>query len=236
VDDGLFCAIQELEPFGEGHQAPLFAVAGRLDLARAVGATRTTLQLRVGGIKGVAWQLGDLAGQLPLGGNVNVAATIRESEWRQQKELELLAQAVRAGGRLGLEAAARGAASAAAALLVGRAAGLGSLGPAASSAGEDSNTPVASGVAEPFVRVVTGPLLEPVPALEALVAGGEPFVLDLTEHDLAAIEDEALSYPTVHELRRGLVAFRRGTQHGIPEPKLGRLRTALLELGLIDGQ
>src|SRR5690606_14362357 len=32
VDDGLFRAIQELEPFGEGHQAPLFAVASRLDL------------------------------------------------------------------------------------------------------------------------------------------------------------------------------------------------------------
>src|SRR5690606_8137363 len=76
VDDGLFRAIRDLEPFGEGHPAPLFAVAGRLELARAVGATRTTLQFRVGGVKGVAWQKGDLAGHLPLGGDVHVAATI----------------------------------------------------------------------------------------------------------------------------------------------------------------
>src|SRR5690606_188026 len=34
--------------------------------------------------------------------------------------------------------------------------------------------------------------------------------------------------------RRGLVAFRRGLQRGIPEPKLSRLTAALRELGLLD--
>ena len=215
VDDGLFRAIDELEPFGEGHPSPLFAVTGRLDQARAVGATRTTLQLRVGGIKGVAWQLGDLAGQLPLGAGVNVAATIRESEWRQQKELELLAQAVRPAARLGLDGSLRDATTASAAKRIQRS--------------TDLSGPVLTGT-----MVAEGPLAAPIETLEALVASGEPFVLALTESDLAAIEDEALSYPTLHELRRGLVAFRRGTQSGIPEPKLGRLRAALNELGLID--
>src|SRR5690606_28827877 len=85
-----------------------------------------------------------------------------------------------------------------------------------------------------FRSLVAGPLPDPVAALEELVAAGEPFTLDLSDRDLARIEAEALSYPTVHELRRGLVAFRRGLQHGIPEPKLSRLTAALRELQLLD--
>ncbi|HEX7038918.1 MAG TPA: single-stranded-DNA-specific exonuclease RecJ, partial [Trueperaceae bacterium] len=220
VDDGLYRAIRDLEPFGEGHASPLFAVAGRLEQARAVGATGTTLQLRVGGVKGVAWRLGGLAGRLPLGGEVHVAATIRESEWRDTRSLELLAEAVRPNGPLGLAPEARDEASQGAALLVARA--------------PRPGVPTAPrGV--PRGRLVAGPLDDPVAELERLVAAGEPFTLDLTEEDLARVEDEALSYPTVHELRRGLVAFRRGLQHGIPEPKLSRLTAALRELGLVDG-
>src|SRR5690606_32552836 len=93
--------------------------------------------------------------------------------------------------------------------------------------------PTAAGT-PPRGRLVAGPLPDPVFALEELVAAGEPFTLDLSDTDLARIEDEALSYPTVHELRRGLVAFRRGLQHGIPEPKLSRLTAALRELQLLD--
>src|SRR5690606_7203860 len=220
VDDGLFRAIRDLEPFGEGHGSPLFAVAGRLEQARAAGATGSTLQLRVGGVRGVAWRLGGLAGRLPVGGEVHVAATIRESEWRNERRLELMAEAVRPSGPLGLAPDARGEHSARAARLVARA--------------PRPGVPTAAGT-PPRGRLVAGPLPDPVAALEELVAAGEPFTLDLTEQDLARVEDEALSYPTVHELRRGLVAFRRGLQHGIPEPKLSRLTAALRELGLVDG-
>jgi len=219
VDDGLFRAIRDLEPFGEGHGSPLFAVAGRLEQARAAGATGSTLQLRVGGVRGVAWRLGGLAGRLPVGGEVHVAATIRESEWRNERRLELMAEAVRPSGPLGLAPDARGEHSARAARLVARA--------------PRPGVPTAAGT-PPRGRLVAGPLPDPVAALEELVAAGEPFTLDLSDTDLARIEDEALSYPTVHELRRGLVAFRRGLQHGIPEPKLSRLTAALRELGLID--
>ena len=37
IDDDLFKAIATLEPYGEGHRAPLFALTDRLDAARAVG-------------------------------------------------------------------------------------------------------------------------------------------------------------------------------------------------------
>ncbi len=220
VDDGLYRAILELEPFGEGHASPLFAIAGRLELARAVGAAGTTLQLRVGGIKGVAWQMGDLAGQLPLGGDVFVAATLRENEWQSQRNLELLAEAVRPCCPLSLDASSRGPETAAAAARVARA--------------PRPGVPTAAARGPATGPLVTGPLADPVADLERHLASGAPFTLDLSEQDLARIEDEALGYPTVHELRRGLVAFRRGLQHGIPEPKLGRLRVALRELDLLD--
>ncbi len=220
VDDGLFRAIRDLEPFGEGHPAPLFAVAGRLEMARAVGATRTTLQLRVGGVKGVAWQKGELAGHLPVGGEVHVAATIRESEWQNKRSLELMAEAVRPSGplRLGKEDAGDEAATAAA--LVGRV--------------PRSGVPALGGGALPVSQVVDELSPDPIARLEALVAAGLPFTLDLSDRELARIDDEALSYPTVHELRVGLTAFRRRVHEGIPEPKLSRLRTALRELSLLD--
>ncbi len=218
VDDGLFRAIRDLEPFGEGHPAPLFVVAGRLELARAVGATRTTLQLRVGGVKGVAWQKGDLAGHLPLGGDVHVAATIRESEWQNRRSLELLAEAVRPSGPLRLSAAEEDLAAAAS--LVTRA-------PRAGSSAPRTNKTAVS-------RVVFDLLPDPIARLEELVTAGQPFTLDLDDRELARVEDEALSYPTVHELRAGLTAFRRRLHEGIPEPKLSRLRTALRELRLLD--
>lgn len=219
VDEGLYRAIRDLEPFGEGHGSPLFAVAGRLEMARAVGSSGSTLQLRVGGVKGVAWQQGDLAGRLPLGAEVHVAATIREAEWQNQRSLELLAEAVRPTGPLRLAPDARGEASRAAAQLVTRA--------------PRPGVPTA-GASDWRARPVAGPFGDAVSELGRLVAAGEPFTLDLSDADLRTLEDEALSYPTVHELRRALVAFRRGIERGIPEPKLSRLTAALRELGLLD--
>src|SRR5690606_26774247 len=49
INDGLWHAIRQLEPYGEGHPAPLFALVDRLDMARAVGKGGTTLPLRRGG-------------------------------------------------------------------------------------------------------------------------------------------------------------------------------------------
>ncbi len=232
VDDGLFRAIRDLEPFGEGHPSPLFAVAGRLEMARAVGATRTTLQLRVGGVKGVAWQKGDLAGHLPLGGDVHVAATIRESEWQNKRSLELLAEAVRPSSPLGLSLDDGDEPALAKVALVSRAP---RLGVAAGARPGGSAAPASNGVDRGSpTQVVTGLMPDPIARLEGLVASGTPIGFDLDERELTRVEDEALSFPTVHELRIGLTAFRRRTQDGIPEPKLSRLRLALRELGLID--
>src|SRR5690606_39335619 len=156
----------------------------------------STLQLRVGGVKGVAWQMGDLAGRLPLGGDVFVAATIRESEWQDRRSLELMAEAVRPSGPLRLEPGARGDASARAARLVARA-------PRPGVPTEPAGTGQAG-------RLVAGPLADPVTDLERLVAAGEPFVLDLSDADLARLHGAAPTRPTLHAHSRGLGVSRPG--------------------------
>lgn len=95
-------AIRDLEPFGEGHEEPLFVLTDRLEHARAVGKDGSTLQLRVAGIKGVAWRMGEHASALPLGAAVNVACSLRENEFNGKVGLEFEAQALRTAGPLGL--------------------------------------------------------------------------------------------------------------------------------------
>src|SRR5690606_369319 len=120
VENGLYRAITDLEPFGEGHSAPLFALTGRLDTARAVGRDGSTLQLLVEGVKGVAWQKGERARQLVPGAAVNVAASLRQAAWQGKLNLEILADDVRESEPLALDPDARGPTSEAAMALVGR--------------------------------------------------------------------------------------------------------------------
>jgi len=92
--DVLTC-LKTLEPFGQGHRAPLFGFCGQVDAARAVGKDATHLQLRVSGVKGIAWQRGDQAETLQRRDAVNVAISLRENEWRGVRSIEFEAQDVR---------------------------------------------------------------------------------------------------------------------------------------------
>ena len=87
--------LQQLEPFGQGHRAPLFGFCGQVDTARAVGQDAAHLQLRISGVKGIAWQRGDQAAQLPPRTGVNVAISLRENEWRGVRSIEFEAQDIR---------------------------------------------------------------------------------------------------------------------------------------------
>lgn len=220
MENGLYRAIYDLEPFGQGHEAPRFALSGRLDTARAVGQKGSSLQLVVEGVKGVAWQKGQQAKELRLGSNVNVAATLRQAAWQGKLSLEILANEVRPAQPLALEPGSRGAGSQAAVKLVGR-------GPSSTTPG---TVPAAE---EPFLVTSLEPA-EASSALQALVATGKRFVLTLDDDQLDALEAEALSYPTVNELRIGLVALKRGSKSPFPAVKSGRVREALRELGLLD--
>ena len=210
INDGLWHAIRQLEPYGEGHPAPLFALVDRLDMARAVGKGGNTLQLRLGGVKGVAWRQGELAASLPTGELVNAAVTLHENEWREVKSLEFVAEAVRPAARLPLaepdgEAPAPG-----------------------SEAVRRAGDPLAAGE-----RLRELPPGDPVAALERL-AGGPAVTLDLSPVELEELEREALAFTTVSELRRGLVAYPRGLPSPYGGPKAERIARALRELDLLD--
>ncbi len=92
VDADLFKAIESLEPFGEGHPSPMFVLTDQLDMARAVGQTKTTLQLRISGIKGVAWRKGDWADKFQTGEQVSAVISLRENNWNGQTNLEFIAE------------------------------------------------------------------------------------------------------------------------------------------------
>ena len=95
IDDDLYKAICELEPYGEGHPSPLFALTDTLDMARAVGKEGNTLQLRIGGIKGVAWRQGERANSFPTGEPVNAVVSLRENVWNEKRSLEFVAEDIR---------------------------------------------------------------------------------------------------------------------------------------------
>ncbi len=208
VTSGLYRAIVDLEPFGEGHPAPLFALTDTLDAARAVGKEGHTLQLRVGGVKGVAWRMGELASSLPVGGAVNAAVELEENEFRNARTLEFRASAVRAATplRLAPEVEEVGAAP---------------LVPA----------PVRRTGAG---RIVTDLSPDPVATLEALARSEEPVVLSLSPDALHELEQEAKELPTVTEVRRGLQSLRRGAPSPYLEAKSDRVLLALRELGTVD--
>lgn len=209
VDPGLYRAILDLEPFGEGHPAPLFALVGPLTSARAVGKERTTLQLHVGGVKGVGWRMGELAATLPPGGTVNAAVELDENEFQGTRSLEFRAAAVRPAQPLPLapEVSVNGQAAPLAAANVSR-----------SGAG----------------RQVTHLGADPVAALAGIARSSTPVVLALPPEEVARLESDAVSHPTVADVRRGLQALRQGSRPPFSEPKLGRVAAALHELGLVD--
>lgn len=213
INGGLWRSITDLEPYGEGHPAPLFALVDRLDMARAVGQGGNTLQLRVAGVKGVAWRKGQLASGLEPGSTVNAAVTLNESEWQGVKSLEFVAEAVRTGEPLAL-AEAEG--EAVGRLVVRRRGDAAARGP----------------VIRELPDAATGET-DAVAMLERLAAGDD-VTLDLPATVIAALEQEALEQPTLSELRRGLQGLMRG--HALPfsQAKSERIRTALAELDLLD--
>jgi single-stranded-DNA-specific exonuclease len=232
VERGLWQAIRSLEPFGEGHPAPLFALTDLLDAARAVGRESATLQLRIGGVKGVAWQMGALADALPVGRPVNAAVTLNENEWRERKTLEFVAEAVRPAERLALAPRAteperetgttprvvRGALARAQRLAPTDLAGL--------------REALAQSDAL-WLRAL--PPDDAVQALRVVLAQASAVGLDLDDGALSTVQAQAFQFPTLDDVRRGFVALRRGLRPPFEGRKAERTRTVLEELELVDG-
>ncbi len=232
INDALWRDICSLEPFGEGHPAPLFALTDTLESARAVGKEGATLQVRVGGVKGVAWRMGALATSLPVGRMVNAAATLSENEWRERKTLEFIAEAVRAAAPLAL-AASTGDASLDGAERVhrGPAPGGSALAPREL---EEVRTAAHEAATAGRALWLVGLPDDALAALRLAVAAGSDVYLDLDETALLALVARAATFPDVADVRRGFVALKRGARLPFSGERAERVRRALAELELVD--
>lgn len=223
VDEGLLRALRDLEPFGEGHPSPRFALTGRLDAARAVGRDRATLQLRIGGIRGVAWQMGDRAAELPIGASMTAVVELRENAWNGTRTIEFLAEDLRPEEGLRFPETN-----------------------APSPRLHRGTPPMRRGVAAPAPEGEREPIvlhelpLDPTALcatveLERLVRSGRALYFALDEAALARVEAHLQRYPTIHDLRRAFVARQRGAPAPFDEAKNAWVEQAFRELDMIDG-
>lgn len=214
VEDDLYAATLELEPFGEGHPAPCYALRGPLAGARAVGSAAAHLQLRLNGqagfeTKGIAFRHGALADELGAGDPIDVAAALSRNEWNGRVTIEFEARAVRPGGPLALGDERATAPAGPGALLRG-----------------PGDAPAAAPRVDPDAA-------DPLAEVRAALAAGGPVRLALTATELRALEAEADAWPTVSDVRRAWVERSRGLRPS-SSPRAERVARVLEELGLVD--
>jgi single-stranded-DNA-specific exonuclease len=214
VDEDLWRGVVTLEPFGEGHVAPRFALADVLQAARAVGKDGRHLQLRVRDVKGVAWNLGERAATLRPGRAVQAAVALQENVWNDRRTIEFLADEVRPARPLTVTTAVP-ASDGAARVRRGR-------------------------LPDPQAgrQLLDLPLHpEPLRAHERLaemLADGATLWIDLDADAQGELWRAARRYPTVHDVRHAWWARSRGVR-----PRLGPAAAEadsliLEELGLVD--
>jgi single-stranded-DNA-specific exonuclease len=214
VDEDLWRGVVALEPFGEGHAAPRFALADVLQAARAVGRDGRHLQLRVRDVKGVAWNLGDLAASLRPGRVVQAAVALQENVWNDRRSIEFLADGVRPARPLSL---AGGAPRSDRAVRVRR----GRL-PDPQAGRQLLDLPLHPDPLRAHERMAE------------LLADGATLWIDLDPDAQAELWRAARRYPTVHDVRATWWARSRGTRPRL-SPAAAQAAAAILEeLGLVD--
>ncbi|MEX2542283.1 MAG: single-stranded-DNA-specific exonuclease RecJ [Trueperaceae bacterium] len=234
VDAELYRAMSDLEPFGEGNPAPVLALSDRLEVARAVGKGGGTLQLRIAGLRGVAWQKGALASSLRTGDFVNAAISVREREWKGKRELEFVASEIRPLAPLALSETSTS-------LIQGNGAQAKHGGSPVRRGRAPAGTPLldADGANEaPAIWITRLPASpDPLAAtsqLRDLLAAGTILYLDLDEPALAEARRTAQLLPTVADVRRGFVCLQRGAKLPFEPAKQSLVRVILTELDLLD--
>jgi single-stranded-DNA-specific exonuclease len=231
-------AIDKLEPYGEGHAAPRFALTGAVQSARAVGQGGKHLQLRLPGIKGVAWSQGDLAPTFPRGSSIDAVARLKENSWNGTTSIEFESEALRRAAPF----------SFADATMPGRE--IRRLEEPAELL-QDAEVHVYGSVQEPARRWRPGAPLpkrllltevplhdEPLEACEPLaeiVESDAALYFALDEAALQALEARLRDYPSLTELRLAFVRLQGGRALPFTERKNALCRLALDELELIDG-
>lgn len=230
VDAELFRAMDALEPYGEGHPAPLLALSDRLEFARAVGKDGATLQLQVAGLRGVAWRKGKLAATLTPGDPINAAVSLKEREWQGKRRLEFVAEEIRPLEHFSLSMDTRQS-------LTGAEVRQARVfrGPASADRSSHVLTPSEeqSGRVLHTFPIGDDPLRVTKPVSDLLESAA--FVrFDLSEHALVEISNAAALLPTVADVRNGFVSIQRGVALSSDPRKDALIRQVLLELDLLD--
>jgi hypothetical protein len=219
VTTDFHASLAALEPYGQGHPAPRFAIQGPLTRLRAVGKGGSHLQLSLGAVKGVAWNRGSEADRWPLGTEITAFASLTESTFRDTTTVELRAEALTDSGRMRLAADANDAATVTDA---SRRLTIGSSAPAPgarriTSLALDPNAP-----------------LDPLAELRAALGRGGAVHLDLDPAELEALARAAEAYPGVHDVRLAFVQTQRGRPWPWKGLKADLMQAVLRELDLVD--
>jgi len=215
VREDVWRGVQRLEPFGEGHAPPTFALTGPLQRVRAVGSGAQHLQLHVGDVKGVAWHLGDLAQELRNGIQGQGAAALQENEWQGRKSLEFVAADVRVAAPLGLKNHDPTTIA---------------DGPRIFRGGQAN--------AEDALRIESIPIGEDPEtahaALSDLLRSAPAVCFDLDDPALESLRQDAARFPDLHEVRTAYLALRRRMTPQLGAVARERAERILRELALLD--
>lgn len=216
VDEDLWRGVATLEPFGEGHAAPRFALSDVLQAARAVGKGGRHLQLRIRDVKGVAWNLGERATTLRPGRAVQAAVALQENVWNERRTIEFLADDVRPARPLTI---------------------------AAGTPRPDRTAPVHRGrlpAPQAGRQLLDLPLhpdrLRAHERMAELLAGDVPLWIHLDADAQAELWRAARRYPTVHDVRAAWWARSRGVGPRLSPAAAEAASEILEELALVDDE
>lgn len=207
INVDLYDALARLEPYGQGHPSPVFALSGRLDMAKAVGKNGNTLQLRIAGIKGVAWQKGDLANSLQLGQDYEAIISLQENNWQNKRNIEFIAEDIRKKQSLSFMDTSQTQK-----IFRGQ------------PIDRQPNTTVAKHIKT----------IEDLDKLSKLIEEDIPIYIDFSTSELKRLEEKIAQYPTVMNLRQGFVALKRGQKLPYNLEKKQLIFKILTEIGLLD--
>ncbi len=222
VDADLHDALQALEPYGEGHQEPLFALAARLDQMRPLGKNGAHVQATLHGVRAVGWGMGHLAARWRPGDDGVSLATITTSTWQERTTVELRLRGIAAPGTLRL------------AIEPNDAVGADRL--PAGSASLHLGPPPAAALGAVVVQAIEPSDDDALAPLRSALQRGAEVYLDLGPDGPTQLRELAAAYPRVGDARRAFVLSKRGR----PWPWRGalaeRLKLVLQELDLIDAR
>jgi hypothetical protein len=215
IDADLHKALEALEPYGQGHPEPLFALTARVDRVRAMGQRDRHLQANLEGVRAVGWGMGHLSDRWRAGGDALGLATLTAATWQERTTIELRLAELAPAGTLRLEDDADSD---------DESASLGIL---------RVGSPPA-GAAALVVHAIEPTATDPLAPLGEALRGAALVYLDLGPDAPDRLRMLARQYPSVADARQAFVYRMRG----LPWPWNGqlsqRLESILRELDVVD--